>query len=71
MVTQDRTLLCYRQTYHVPYDPESVWALVQRHKGYISVRAGGEYHYWVEPRYETILCIAFPLLTRSPKLDYV
>jgi hypothetical protein len=71
MVTQHRILLCYRQTYHVPYDAESVWAFVQRHGGYISVKAGGEYHYWVEPQYEILLCIAFPLLIRSPKWDYV
>jgi hypothetical protein len=71
MVTQDRTLICYRQTYRVDYDAESVWAFVQRHRGYISVRAGGEYHYWVEPEYEVLLRIAFPLLIRSPKLDYV
>jgi hypothetical protein len=55
----------------MPYDAESVWELVQTHRGYISVRAYGEYRFWIHSQYEVMLLLAFPALTRQPLLDYI
>jgi hypothetical protein len=71
MTTPERLLLGYRLPYHTLYDPEAVWALVQRHNGYISIKAGGEYWFWVYREHEVFLNLAFPLLIRAEHLDYV
>ena len=55
----------------MPYDAELVWELVQTHRGYISVRAYGEYRFWIDSEYEVMLLLAFPALTRQPLLDYI
>jgi len=54
--------ICYRLNYWVDYDPESVWALVQRHNGYISVQAGGVYEFWINCEHESLLLMAYPRL---------
>ena len=71
MLDQERLLLGYRLLYTSSYDPELIWALIQRHQGYISIRAGGEYWFWIPAHYESLLVLAFPELTRDPSLDYV
>lgn len=57
--------ICYRLNYWVNYDPESVWALVQRHDGYISIQAGGAYEFWISYQHESILLLAYPLLVKN------
>ena len=64
-------LHCYALHYFLDYDAESVWELVQTHRGYISVRACGEYRFWKDSQYEVMLLLAFPALTRQPQLDYI
>jgi hypothetical protein len=67
---RETQLVCYRLTYNINYDAESVWSLVQRHQGYISVRPGGLYRFWVPREYSLYLVLAFPLLIREPLQDY-
>jgi hypothetical protein len=63
-------LKCYRLRYSCPYDEESVWALVQRHGGYISIKQDA-IDFWCEPSWESMLVLAYPLLERKPALDYI
>jgi len=67
---RETQLVCYRLTWNIDYDAESVWSLVQRHQGYISVRPGGLYRFWVPREYTVYLVLAFPLLIREPSQDY-
>jgi hypothetical protein len=62
-------LYCYKLSYSMPYDPEDVWALVQRHGGYISVHPGGHYEFHIARDYASILVLAFPLLRRQRQKD--
>jgi hypothetical protein len=61
---------CYRLGYSCPYDSEAVWALVQRHGGWLSIRQD-VIDFWLAPEYCVLLLTAFPLLTRRPDLDHV
>jgi hypothetical protein len=54
----------------MPYDEELVWELVQRHKGYISIKSDC-IDFFMPREYSLLLQIAFPLLIRTPSLDYV
>lgn len=63
-------LKCYRLGYRAAYDEELVWALVQRHGGFISIKQD-VIDFWIAPAWETILVMAFPDLERRPELDYV
>jgi hypothetical protein len=63
-------LKCYRLGYRCDYDEESVWALVQRHGGYISIKQD-VIDFWCEPSWESLLVLAYPSLERRPDLDYV
>lgn len=66
----ERQLVCYRLDYRANYDEELVWALVQRHGGHISIR-GDCVDFWIHPRWEALLVIAFPDLQRRADLDYI
>ena len=63
-------LVCYRLDHNMPYDEESVWALVQRHQGHLSIRV--DYIlFWLAPDWECLLIMAFPQLRRVAREDYV
>jgi hypothetical protein len=67
---EPQTLLrCYRLSWSTGYDEESVWALVQRHGGHLSIRQDC-IDFWIHRDWEIVLVMAFPLLTRRPDLDY-
>jgi len=63
-------LCCYRLDALMPYDEESVWSLVQRHQGYLSIR-GDCIDFWIPAQYQTVLVLAYPRLRRQWQLDYV
>jgi hypothetical protein len=65
----DPDLYCYQLSYIMPYDPEDVWALVQRHHGHISVLAGGVYEFYIARDLRYLLVLGFPLLARQPQKD--
>ena len=62
-------VFCYQLPYFVLYDPESVWQLVQRHGGSVSSLYGGQYDYYIDREYASILVLAFPLLRRQYQKD--
>jgi hypothetical protein len=62
-------ILCYRLSYYMPYDPEVVWSLVERHGGWIGVLPGGHYDFHIDRRYALLVILAFPLLSRQPQRD--
>ena len=63
-------LKCYRLDYRSMYDEESVWSLVQRHGGHLSIRV--DYIlFWLDPQWEVVLNISFPELRRIPSEDYL
>ena len=62
-------LYCFQLSYSMPYDPEDVWELVQRHGGSMSVLHSGYYEFYVSERYLSFVIMAFPLLTRQPQKD--
>jgi len=53
----------------MPYDPEVVWSLVERHGGWIGVLPGGHYDFHIDRRYALLVILAFPLLSRQPQRD--
>ena len=53
----------------MPYDPEDIWSLVQRHGGFISVHPGGHYEFLIPRDYSVFLLMAFPLLSRQRQKD--
>ena len=65
----DPDYYCYRLAYWMSYDPEDVWALVQRHEGYISVQAGGSYEFHIHRDYACLLVLAYPELSRQSQKD--
>lgn len=69
MYMQDPDLYCYSLSYWMPYDPESVWALVQRHHGFMSVHAGGLYEFHLPRDHAVMLVLAFPQLRRQHQKD--
>jgi hypothetical protein len=62
-------LYCYKLSYSVPYDPEDIWSLVQRHGGFISVHPGGHYEFLIPREHSMFLIMAFPLLSRQRQKD--
>jgi|LauGreDrversion4_2_1035121.scaffolds.fasta_scaffold1571238_1 hypothetical protein len=72
MTHPEATTLCYR--YHAwadyDYDDESIWAFVQRHNGYISIRQDS-IDYYVPRAYQCLFELAYPGLARQPGLDYI
>jgi hypothetical protein len=62
-------LYCYKLSYNMPYDPEDIWSLVQRHGGFISVHPGGHYEFLIPRDYSVFLLMAFPLLSRQRQKD--
>jgi hypothetical protein len=64
------TFHCYRLGYRSDYDEELVWALVQRHGGFLSIRVD-VIDFWIHPQWETFLLMAFPDLERREDLDYI
>ena len=62
-------VFCYQLPYFLDYDPESVWQLVQRHGGSVSSLYGGQYDYYIDREYASILVLAFPLLRRQYQKD--
>lgn len=69
VMNADPDIVCYRLSYYMTHDPELVWALVQRHGGYISVRPGGHYEFYLARELRTILVLAFPQLVHQPEKD--
>ena len=66
----ERVLVCYRLWYWADTEYEAVWALVQRHGGYL--RIGPDHcDYWITRDYESLIVLAFEELVRQPNLDYV
>jgi len=63
-------LVCYRLDSSMHYDAESVWALVQRHGGAVSIR-GDCRDFLIDPKYSALLILAWPLLRRLPNRDYL
>lgn len=61
---------CYRLTVYQPYDEESVWAFVQRHNGFISIR-GDCVDFWIPAQYLTLMLLAYPDLVRQHHLDFL
>jgi hypothetical protein len=66
---RDPDLYCFQLSYIMPYDPEDVWELVQRHTGYMSVLHGGFYEFYISGHYLPFVVMAFPLLKRQPQKD--
>lgn len=66
---QEPDIFCYQLAYFIDYDPESVWSLVQRHGGSVSYLNGGQYDYYIDRAYASILILAFPLLRRQYQKD--
>jgi hypothetical protein len=66
---QEPDIFCYNLAYWIPYDPESVWQLVQRHGGYIAVLPGGAYEFYIPKQYASLLVLAFPGLRRQHQKD--
>lgn len=66
---QDPDLYCYSLPYFVDYDPEDIWALVQRHEGSLSPQFGGHYEFYIPRQYASILVLAFPMLRRQYQKD--
>lgn len=63
------TQVCYRyQAWTTDLDCESVWAFVQRHGGHISIR-NDCIDYYIPVRYQVLLALAWPQLTRQRNLD--
>lgn len=62
-------VFCYNLAYWMPYDPESVWQLVERHAGYMSVLPAGYYEFYIPSQYASILVLAFPCLRRQYQKD--
>ena len=62
-------VFCYSLPYFIDYDPELVWALVERHNGHISIHPGGMYDFYIAREYASILILAFPLLRRQYQKD--
>jgi hypothetical protein len=62
-------VFCYNLAYWIPYDPESVWQLVQRHGGYIALLPGGVYEFYIPREYAALLVMAFPGLRRQYQKD--
>jgi hypothetical protein len=65
----DPDLYCYSLFYFIPYDPEDIWSLVQRHQGNIAPQVGGHYDFYIHRDYASILVLAFPLLKRQRQKD--
>ncbi len=61
---------CYRLNYRSSYDEEMVWALVQRHGGFIGINSA-YIDFWIAAEWEIVLIMAFPDLERRPELDYI
>jgi hypothetical protein len=66
---QEPDIFCYQLAYFIDYDPESIWSLVQRHGGSVSYLNGGQYDYYIDRAYASILILAFPLLRRQYQKD--
>jgi hypothetical protein len=65
------TILCYRyQAWAHHYDCESVWAFVQRHGGYMSIR-NDAIDYFLPVEYRVLFEIAYPELNRQYNLDLI
>ena len=65
------TSICYRyQAWAHDYDEEEVWAFVQRHGGYISVRQDC-IDFFIPVQYRCLFELAYPDLSRQPGLDLI
>jgi hypothetical protein len=66
---QEPDVFCYQLPYFIDYDPELIWALVQRHQGSVSYLNGGQYDFYIARQYASILVLAFPQLRRQYQKD--
>ena len=60
--------LCYSWTPLMDTDAESVWAIVQRHRGHISHR-GDRIDFYIAREYASLVSMAFPELQRRYQDD--
>ncbi len=65
----DPDLYCYCLPFFVDYDPEEIWALVQRHGGSIHPQVAGQYEFYIHRDYAVLLLLAFPELRRQRQKD--
>jgi hypothetical protein len=65
-------VLCYRYYAwtETNYDDEDIWAFVQRHNGYISIR-NDCIDFYVPREYRVLFELAYSELVRQPELDYI
>lgn len=70
MHTLEPVLLCFRLYSTVDYDEEVIWEFVQRHRGFISLRADC-IDFWIPREYLSLFTLAYPDLTRQASFDYV
>ena len=66
---QEPDIFRYQLPYYVFYDPEQIWEMVQRHGGSVSYLNGGQYDYYIQREYASILVLAYPLLRRQYQKD--
>lgn len=62
--------VCYRLGLAADLDEEVVWAFVQRHGGWLSIRQEC-IDFWIHEDWASLLVLAWPALIRVPALDYV
>jgi len=62
-------VFCYSLPYYLGYDPETIWALVQRHGGSVSCQPGGSYEFYLGKQWASLLVLAYPLLRRQYAKD--
>lgn len=71
MQNSEVTILCYRyQAWAHDYDCEAVWAFVQRHGGYMTIR-NDSIDYFLPVGYRVLFELAWPDLARQYNLDLV
>lgn len=61
---------CFRLGCLTDYDEEDIWAFVQRHGGWMSLRQDSV-DFWIREDYSLLLRTAWPLLSRQAALDYI
>lgn len=70
-MTRPADILCFRfHSWQSPTDEEEIWAFVQRHGGFISIRQDC-IDFFIHKQYQDLLLLAWGSeLTRFPLLDY-
>jgi hypothetical protein len=61
-------ICCYRLTYRHSYDEEAIWAFVQRHQGYLSIRQDC-IDFYLAREYTALLLLSWPSLEHRAQQD--